>query len=146
MTASERGGFNTTMQRQAASMMEVGLVIYVCKMNNACEPALVWLQEQLDENPEIELREVWDRAVKLRRTKAELAYETARKREDPGWKPSSDAHTGWSWIAWLCVLLRVPCSNGVYSGMRKVKDGPNADQVSFDEVYARLSEYIHIEF
>ena len=105
----------------------------------ACYPALMWIDQQLEENPEVTPQALWAVLVKMRRSPEELEYDKERRKEDPTWKPSPEAHTGWGWISWVTHRAHMACGNGTFSGRRKIHDGPNADAVVPEDVLRSIS-------
>lgn len=101
----------------------------------ACGPAIDWVNEEYKKNPQVTPLEMFEKLTKLRRTDDELRYERQRKAEDPNYKTNPDTHTGWSWIAWMCQKLKIPCQNSSFSGMRGASNGPNADKVNYEDLY-----------
>lgn len=107
----------------------------------ACDPALVWLDQQINEAPGVSPLDLWTKVVKMRRTPTELEYDRERRKEEPTWKPDNDTHTGWSWISWVTHRAQLSCSSGTFSGRRKTYDGPNADQVNMNDVLASIASH-----
>lgn len=119
-------------------MLTVIELIDFFKKQGACDPGIKWLSDQHAANPSATPAELWSLAIKLRRTPAELAYENERKREEPGWKPDSEIHTGYAWCAWVAKRAGLRCATGTASGRRKIADGPEADKLNVQDVLAAL--------
>lgn len=113
-------------------------LLWVVTQLGACTPALVWLERKLEENPAVAPEELWAQLLKMKRSPDEIEYDKERRKEEPGWKPDPETHTGWGWLAWVTHRAHMKCSNGTFNGRRKIHDGPNADAVSPAEVLAAL--------
>lgn len=108
------------------------------KNQGACDPGIKWMSGQVAADPTITPEALWNLAIKMRRTSAELAYENERKREEPGWKPDSETHTGHAWCAWVAKRAGLRCATGTFSGRRKIADGPEADKLNVHDVLFAL--------
>lgn len=105
----------------------------------ACHPGLDYFRRELSKNPDIDIADVWNSILKLRRTPEEMEAEKAMRKEDPDWKSDPEKHTGWAWLAWVARhVAQVPCSTGTFSGRRKTFDGPNVDALDPHEVYQAI--------
>lgn len=93
----------------------------------ACEPALRWLREFASNNPEASCSMVWSEVLALHKL-------------HPDDKPPKDTHVGKSWLAWFARhVVHMPCSNGTFSGMPKVNDGPSVEKLDCTEALVRLA-------
>lgn len=97
----------------------------------ACEPALEWLARRISIKPKHTLLDIWKELLKL---------EYIPNPEEPDWRPPVGTHLGHGWLAWVCSQAKVPCRNGTFSGMDKVKDGPHITGVDPKIVIAALEQ------
>jgi len=107
-------------------MTSVELLEYFRSLG-ACEPGLAWFEYRLSRKPEITPLELWKELFRV-----------AHLDTDPKYKPPEGTHTGHGWIAWICKQVDIPCRNGTFSGMDKVKDGPHATAIDPVFVLAAL--------
>lgn len=112
-----------------STLSPIELIAYLSR-TDACEPAMKWITEYVRGFPNATCEEIWD---------AVLAFHKFPSDE----KVPKDTHVGRGWIAWLARhVLKVPCSNGTFSGMPKVNDGPAAEKLDKTESVARLTEIV----
>lgn len=105
-------------------------VLAFLRTTDACQPSIVWLSEFLEKRPEATCEEIWDALLKL-------AKLPDMEKIPPG------THVGKGWLSWLARHhLRVPCSNGTFSGMEKVNDGPAAEKLDRTACLAKLGEVV----